>query len=79
MLGNEAWADYRRTGYPKLIPASEDGNKSNGIVKSDEGARRMPYPLDEYISNTQNVEFAVNNYLKGPDNMATKIWWDCKR
>lgn len=79
MLGNEAWADYRRTGYPKMIPASEDGNKSNGIVNSNEGARRMPYPLDEYISNTQNVEFAVNNYLKGPDNMATKIWWDCKR
>lgn len=78
MLGNEAWADFRRTGYPHLIPASDDGNQSNGVVNSENGARRMPYPLDEYISNTQNVEYAVSNLLKGPDNMATKVWWDCK-
>ena len=77
-LGNEAWADYRRTGYPRLIPASRDGNKSGGIENSDLGARRMPYPNDEYVSNADNVAKAVAEYLKGPDNMATDLWWACK-
>lgn len=77
-LGNETWADYRRTGYPHLIPASRDGNKSGGIVNSDLGARRMPYPNDEYVSNADNVAKAVAEYLKGPDNMATDLWWACK-
>ncbi len=77
-LGNEAWADYRRTNYPRLIPATAAGNKSGGIVDSNRGARRMPYPQDENISNKSNYQTAVSQYLKGPDNMATRIWWDCK-
>lgn len=77
-IGNEAWADYRRTGYPHLIPASANGNKSNGMVDSSLGARRVPYPQDEYVSNKENISKAVAEYLKGPDNMATRIWWDCK-
>jgi hypothetical protein len=78
-LGNEAWADYRRTGYPKLIPATAAGNKSGGIVDSNKGARRMPYPLDEYNSNSANITEAVSKYLKGPDNMATDLWWAAKK
>lgn len=78
LIGNEAWADYRRTGYPRLIPATEAGNKSGGIVNSERGARRMPYPSDEYITNGQHVQNAVTNLLKGADNMATRVWWDCK-
>lgn len=78
MLGNEAWADYRRTGYPKLIPATAEGNKSGGIVDSNRGARRMPYPTEENSSNYENVEYARQNYLKGSDNMATDVWWACK-
>lgn len=77
-LGNEAWADYRRTGYPKLIPATAEGNKSGGKVDSELGARRMPYPADEYVSNKNNVLEAVSEYLKGADEMGTFIWWDCK-
>lgn len=76
-LGNEAWADYRRTGFPRLIPATAAGNKSNGIVDSNLGARRMPYPQNEYTNNAQNVQTAVSTLLQGPDNMATRIWWDC--
>lgn len=78
-LGNEAWADYRRTGYPHLIPATAAGNKSNGEVDSERGARRMRYPLDEYVSNTDNVVNAVQNYLGGPDLMSTDLWWACKK
>lgn len=77
LLGNEAWADYRRTGFPRLIPASDEGNKSGGIVDSKMGARRMPYPADERTTNAANYQAAVSSLLKGPDNMATRIWWDC--
>ena len=76
-LGNEAWADYRRTGYPHLIPATDDGNKSLGVVDSQLGARRMPYPSDEYTTNNENVLYAVTTLLGGKDNMATRLWWDC--
>lgn len=83
MLGNESWADWRRTGYPHLIPASEDGNKSNGLVDSEKGARRMPYPLDESSNNTVNYRAAVSALAeessdnKG-DAMSTRLWFDCK-
>lgn len=77
MLGNEAWADYRRTGYPRMIPADPAGNKSSGVVSNELGARRMPFPTDEYVSNKENVEEAVSSYLKGADTYATRVWWDC--
>lgn len=76
-LGNEAWADYRRTGFPKMMPATSEGNKSNGTVRSDRGARRMPYPQIEYTNNNENIQRALSDYLDGPDNMGTRLWWDC--
>lgn len=75
-LGIEAWCDIRRTGYPKLIPVAFNG--SGGIVDTNKGAQRLSYPQEEYTNNTANVQNAVANYLKGPDNMATKLWWACK-
>ena len=74
-LGHEAWADYRRTGYPHLFPATADGNKSGGIVDSNRGARRIPYPAAEYNDNTENINQAVNDYLGGQDNMGRDLWW----
>ena len=77
-LGNEAWADIRRTGFPRLIPAVESvvGNNSQGIRNLRLGARRMPYPADEATNNPENYAAAVAR-LGGPDNMATRMWWDC--
>lgn len=77
LLGNESWADYRRTGFPHLIPATEAGNKSGGIVDSEMGARRMPYPAEERTTNAENYQTAVSTLLQGADNMATRMWWDC--
>ena len=71
--GNEAWAELRRTGYPKLIPVEYNG--SGGVVDSNKGPQRMPYPQEEYTNNSYNVTSAVNNLLGGSDNMATKMWW----
>ena len=75
--GNEAWVDHRRTGYPHLFPATDAGNKSDGVVSSVYGARRMRYPLAEYTNNGENVNYAVSSLLNGKDNMGTRLWWDC--
>jgi len=74
-LGNEAWADYRRTGYPTLIPVAYNGSN---VVDVNRGPQRQPYPTSEYTDNLVNVQKAVSDYLKGPDNLATKVWWAAK-
>lgn len=53
----EAWSEYRRTGYPKLMPAMH--NLSDGVVDDAEGARRLSYPADEYRENGENLDAAV--------------------
>lgn len=78
LLGNEAWADWRRTGYPRLLPGTAAGNFSGGKVDNKSGARRMPYPADEAASNSVNYQDAVANLLKGTDEMKTRLWFDCK-
>lgn len=77
-LGNEAWADFRRTGFPHLIPAVESvvSNNTQGVRNLRLGARRMPYPADEATNNAENYLRAVD-LLGGSDNMATRMWWDC--
>ena len=75
-LGFEAWCEFRRTGYPRLMPATN--NRSGGIIAEGGFARRMPYPDEEYRENSEHVNAAVNEMLGGPDNMATRLWWDCK-
>lgn len=74
--GPEAWAEQRRTGYPKLIPIIL--NRSGGIVSSVTGVKRMVYPLAEYSLNGANVTTAVQSLLGQPDNGASKVWWDKK-
>jgi hypothetical protein len=70
--GIEAWSEFRRTGYPKLMPVVVN---NSSVVNTARMARRLPYPQSEYTGNLTNVEYAVANYLKGADNMATDIWW----
>lgn len=77
----EAWSEYRRTGYPKLMPVAH--NLSDGVVNSAEGARRLTYPADEYRDNTENLNAALSALAgessnKKGDTMATRVWWDCK-
>lgn len=71
-LGLEAWSEYRRTGYPRLMPSPV--NHSNGVV-GDRGARRLAYPQTERGDNAENYADAVSKYLQGPDNMGTDVWW----
>lgn len=74
-LGHEAWADRRRTGYPNMIPVVV--NNSNGLLADGDTPKRCPYPADEAVTNGENYAAAVN-MLGGADNIATRVWWDCK-
>ncbi len=74
-LGNESWAEFRRTGYPKLMTVVS--NKSGGTVPAGQFVRRLPFPDTEYTENGPNVKAAVI-MLGGPDTQGTKVWWDKK-
>lgn len=69
MNGYESYANWRRTGYPKLTPVNYPQNESNGQIP-----RRLAYATDEYTINRANVDEAVAR--QGADNITTRIWWD---
>ncbi len=75
-LGLEAWAEHRRTGYPRLLPAVENKDPNNSVDIAI-GPRRLPYPADEYNSNAANIAKAVQ-MLGGADAAGTPLWWDAK-
>lgn len=74
-LGMESWAEFRRTGYPKLSLVVQ--NKSGGKIPAGTYIRRLPFPDTEYQENRTNVGDAVS-MLGGPDTGGTKLWWDKK-
>lgn len=74
--GMEAWADYRRTGYPKLFTVAN--NFSGGTINTQTQVRRIPYPSQEYSTNNAAVTQAVT-LLGGPDNGGTRLWWDVNK
>lgn len=73
--GPEAWAEFRRTGYPKLFPVVK--NNSNGTINDAIQVCRLPYPQEEYTNNSAGVASGVSK-LGGRDNGGTKLWWDKK-
>ena len=73
--GQEAWSEFRRTGYPRIFTAV--ANNTDCDVNSATGPTRMPYSNDEYTLNLDNIKKAVE-MLGGNDNGATRLWWDKK-
>ncbi|MNG13228.1 Susd and RagB outer membrane lipoprotein [compost metagenome] len=65
----EIYANWRRTGYPVLIPVNFPGNVTNGTIP-----RRLKYSTSEYSVNSTNLAEAVKR--QGEDTFTTKIWWD---
>jgi hypothetical protein len=70
MNGYEAWAEWRRTGYPVLTPAP---NNNNTPIP-----RRQGYPSSEPNINTNNYKAAVQAQtgLGGKDDLNGRVWWD---
>ncbi|GHV71279.1 hypothetical protein FACS189420_5790 [Bacteroidia bacterium] len=71
--GMNAWAEWRRTGYPKLFPILK--NDSQGIIPTELGVRRLSYTVGEKANNPQGYAKAVE-LLGGPDNGASRLFWD---
>ncbi|HEY1008654.1 MAG TPA: SusD/RagB family nutrient-binding outer membrane lipoprotein, partial [Daejeonella sp.] len=65
----ESFSNWRRTGYPVLVPVNYPGNETGGIIQ-----RRLRYPAAEQSINTENYNAAIAN--QGPDTFLTRIWWD---
>ena len=74
--GYEAWAEFRRTGYPRLWPVAE--NNSGGIVPARQFIKRLTYPIAITNSSQTAVAAAISSYLDGKDSMFEPIWWDVK-
>jgi hypothetical protein len=66
--GYEAWAEWRRLGYPQLSPAPASLNPGGGIP------RRQGYPSFEATLNKENYNEAVNRI--GTDDLNQRVWWD---
>jgi len=71
--GQEAWSEFRRTGYPKLFPVSV--NNSNGTISTEDFIKRVNFVEAEYQTNPDGIATAVS-CLNGPDNGGTNLWWD---
>lgn len=65
----EIYANWRRTGYPVLVPVNFPGNVTNGTIP-----RRLKYSTSEYSVNSTNLAEAIKR--QGEDTFTTKIWWD---
>ncbi|MDR2275072.1 MAG: SusD/RagB family nutrient-binding outer membrane lipoprotein [Sphingobacterium sp.] len=70
--GMEAWAEYRRTGYPKMYAVLQSDNPD---LPSGTFIKRLPYPLTEVTDNLSELTKG-RALLGGADNAATKLWWD---
>ena len=67
---NECFANWRRSGYPLLVPVNYPGNITNGAIP-----RRFTYPQGEASTNSANYNDAVSRLQNG-DKMTSRMWWD---
>lgn len=68
--GSEAWAEYRRTGFPILKAPAKT---FNSLI---EPPRRLGYPTSEVTLNKANYDAVIAR--QGPDLLSTRVWWDKK-
>lgn len=66
MNGPEAYAEWRRTGYPAISPGP------NAILT--EVIRRLEYPDIEQSLNKANLDAAVSR--QGGAGLTDRVWWD---
>jgi hypothetical protein len=64
--GVEAWSEWRRTGFPQLLPGPDALN--DGLIPV-----RLPYPQREISLNGANVQEAIDR--QGGASLNDPIWW----
>jgi hypothetical protein len=72
--GFEAWANFRRSDYPKLYPVVASDNSD---VPTGTFIKRIPFITLEKQTNGPAVT-AAEALLGGPDKASTPLWWDKK-
>lgn len=75
--GDEAWAEFRRTGYPDLMPVSQSEEPTIN-PKNGEFIKKLRYVDDERRENEANALSSSNNQNQG-DGLSVRVWWDTKR
>lgn len=71
---SEAWANMRRTGYPKL-PVRTEPKFSLGVTNGVPPTR-LKYPSSE--SNINNANYLEALEEQGSDEILTPLWWDVR-
>lgn len=71
--GCEAWAEQRRTGYPKLLQVVV--NNSGNTIDTEDMIRRVFFNQD-YKTDNKTLYDALVSKLGGADNGGTRLWWD---
>lgn len=67
--GPEAFANFRRSGFPALAKNPYPGPDISGNF-----INRLTYPNSEISVNSSNIQEAISR--QGADNLDTKVWWD---
>ncbi|PSR52861.1 SusD/RagB family nutrient-binding outer membrane lipoprotein [Adhaeribacter arboris] len=66
----EGWFNWRRSGYPELVPVNYPGNVTNATIP-----RRMIYPASEISNNPSGLQSGIAS-LQGGDLLTSRVWWD---
>lgn len=67
--GFDAWAEWRRTEIPALVPATDAVNDGNI-------PRRYLYPGEEASLNSAGYSKGVSTLTPATDNNTSRMWWD---
>jgi len=67
---DEAWSNWRRSGYPVLAPVNYVGNFTSGTIP-----RRQSYPTSESSTNPTGYKSGVATLASG-DTYTSRVWWD---
>ena len=70
----EAFSNWRRTGYPELVPVNFPGNVTNGQIPL-----RLAISQGEATTNSANWDEAKSRQGLGDDfgsHLAVPVWWD---
>ncbi len=87
MQGTEAWAEYRRTGYPKVLlkPSEYSYAKGSTLLKftpisetKGDLPARVKYPTNESSLNPTGFSNAVAKLQDGTNNYYSKMYWDVR-
>ncbi|MDN5211383.1 SusD/RagB family nutrient-binding outer membrane lipoprotein [Fulvivirgaceae bacterium BMA12] len=66
---DEAFSEWRRTGFPQLTPGLNPGETGGTIP------RRLKYHANEELLNEANYNSAVSRLSNG-DTFMSRVWWD---